>query len=240
MRRGPVRSQRLINHNCFNSINDVFRDALGARPYKYLTLLEYFHRDGGSSKGPTAGARSILRAALPCLALIALERNRRARPNRHAGPVPPDPQQPDLGAGFAAAPDRRRDQRPPLDDRQRAARLRDKDTAGAVAHRADPDLRPARRQRRVELGLRLAQPQAQEAEILSGPGEAETAAGPRHARAASCRTRRCGFRCRRRKPPTRRRSRRRWPAPWSASPRASGSRSTTIRSARSAITPAAS
>ena len=43
-----------------------------------------------------------------------------------------------------------------------------------------------------------------------------------------------------RDPPTRRRCRRRWPAPWSASRRASASRSMTIRSARSAIMPAAS
>jgi hypothetical protein len=34
-------SQRVINHNCFNSINDVFRTT--AKPSrKYLTLLEYF------------------------------------------------------------------------------------------------------------------------------------------------------------------------------------------------------
>jgi hypothetical protein len=33
--------------------------------------LEYFHRDGGSSKGPI-WARIIFRAALPCLALIVL------------------------------------------------------------------------------------------------------------------------------------------------------------------------
>jgi len=41
MRRAPSRSQRLINHNCFNSINDVFRGIRGSS-IKYLTLLGYF------------------------------------------------------------------------------------------------------------------------------------------------------------------------------------------------------
>ncbi len=41
MRRGSLASQRLINHNCFNSINDVFRSS--RKPLsKYLKLLEYF------------------------------------------------------------------------------------------------------------------------------------------------------------------------------------------------------
>ena len=70
------------------------------------------------------------------------------------------------------------------------ARVRDKDTghAGAVAHRSDPELRPAGRERRLKLRLRLAQPQAPEAEILSGPGQAETADRSRQSAAACYRS----------------------------------------------------
>ena len=59
--------------------------------------------------GPATGRNSrarVFRAALPCLALIALIGNRSERPNRHAGPVQPDAHQPGDVAGFAAAPDR--------------------------------------------------------------------------------------------------------------------------------------
>ena len=61
MRREAAALNALINHNCFNSINDVFREAArAARSIKYLTIwLGYFHRDGGSSKGPQQ-AREVL------------------------------------------------------------------------------------------------------------------------------------------------------------------------------------
>jgi hypothetical protein len=48
-------SQRLINHNCFNSINDVSTGVF-ARAWnlivKRMNSLGYFHRDVGSSNGP--------------------------------------------------------------------------------------------------------------------------------------------------------------------------------------------
>lgn len=44
-RRRRPRPQRLINHNCFNSINDVCGDPLMGLSCKTMNLLEFFHRD---------------------------------------------------------------------------------------------------------------------------------------------------------------------------------------------------
>src|SRR6185312_1206528 len=43
--------QRLINHNCFNSINDELRRRLGGPSRKYMFMLEFSNRDLGSSDG---------------------------------------------------------------------------------------------------------------------------------------------------------------------------------------------
>ena len=146
-----------------------------------------------------------------------------AGPNAHPRPAAPGARRLCPAAGFAAAqgqPRRRQHRR--CRQRRQAPR---QGQAGAVADRPDSDLRPSRRQRRVRLRLRLAQSHAQETETLSGSGQAEAAAGSRQPGAGddwTGRTDECGCRFRRPRPPTRRRSRRRWPARWSASRRASG------------------
>ena len=82
-------SQRLINHNCFNSINDVFRRAFacGAEPVgKRMNLLEYFYRDVGSSKGPPQARDVVARAiAMPCA--DRLQWNLRRGPNADPRPA---------------------------------------------------------------------------------------------------------------------------------------------------------
>ena len=136
--------------------------------------------------GPATGRNSrarVFRAALPCLALIALIGNRSASANRHAGPVQRDAHQPGDIAGFAAAPDRGGGER---SAQQSEAAGQRHEQARAVADRADPEIRPAGRERRRQFRLRLAQPQAQEAEILSGAGEAEAAGRSRQSAAADC------------------------------------------------------
>ena len=206
-------SQRLINHNCFNSINDVFRAARGTRRQVFDFVEVFFIVMSGPATGRRRRAH-LLRAVLPCLALIAFGRQRWRRPKpsrpscfspaRDGFFTPP---------GFAAAPHQRqtptRPAMPPT-----TARLRDKDDTGAVADRPDPDLWPARRQRRRRLRLRLAQPHAQEAEYYPAQARPKPPPGPgsppppvASASGGSA------FRSRRRRPPTRRRSRRRWPAP---------------------------
>ena len=214
------RSQRLINHNCFNSINDVFRrcSCRAGTVGKRMNSLGYFIVMSGPARGRGRRA-TIFRALLPCLVLIALDAASGAGPDPHPRPVPSGPRRLRRAAGFAAAQERRQRRRPPtampaVIPTTGSAR---RGPAGAVADRPDPDLRPARRQRRLRLRLRLAQPHAQEAEILSGPGQAEAAARSRlaAARIAAGRTppASCACRCRRPRPPTRRRCRRRWPAP---------------------------
>ena len=241
MRRARPRSQRLINHNCFNSINDVFR-ARSEPSLKYREFVGVFLIVmAGPARGRSRRATPF-RAALPCLALIALSGlRRRRRPSRPTCSARRARAR-STHAGFAAAPDHGGRQRQDRDAANSAAAARQRHRhAGAVADRADPALRPAGRERRLGLRLRLAQPQAQEAEILSGAGQAEAAGRSRQSAAADCvEHAAAAFDPAVGDPPTRRRSRRRWPAPWSASRRASGSGSTTIRSARSAIMPAAS
>ena len=193
----------------------------------------------GPATGRNRRARAF-RAALPCLALIALTGTA-----AHAQTVTPDLFSPTRTSQVTS---------PDLPLRRTAAEA--ERSAQQIRSCSDNDNEQARRRRgsgrsrryglpaasgAVGFRLRLAQPQAQEAEILSGAGEAE-AAGRSRQPAAADRVERAAaaFDPAVGDPPTRRRSRRRWPAPWWASRRASASGSTTIRSARSAITPAAS
>ena len=83
--------QRPINHNCFNSINDVF--AARARPSdKCMILLEYFHLGVGSSNGPEQAREPFSRA-------VAMPSSDRAVPRFRASP--------DADAGHAAPGARR-------------------------------------------------------------------------------------------------------------------------------------
>ena len=66
--------------------------------------------------GPARGRRKrakLLRALLPCLALIALRRGPGAGPNGHPRSVSPGARRLRLAAGFAAAPDQRQHRRRP-------------------------------------------------------------------------------------------------------------------------------
>ena len=236
MRRARRRSQRLINHNCFNSINDVIKRALGAQS-SICFCWSISSREGQASNRPEQPRAPLSRSlAVPCADRAVGNRSESA--NRHAGPVQFNAHQPGDVAGFAAAPDRGGGER---SAQQSEAAGQRQEQARAVADRADPEIRPAGRERRRQFRLQLAQPQAQEAEILSGAGEAEAAGRSRQSTAADrVEHGAAAFDSSVGRRRTRRRSRPRWRARWWGSRRASACGSTTIRSARSAITPAVS
>ena len=138
--------------------------------------------EGGASNGPEQPRARLSRGlAVPCA--DRPDGNRSASTNRHAGPVQRNAHQPGDIAGFATAPDRGRGER---SAQQSEAAGQRHEQARAVADRADPEIRSAGRERRSQFRLRFAQPQAQEAEILSGAGEAETADRSRQPAAADC------------------------------------------------------
>ena len=96
-------------------------------------------------------------------------------PDPDPRPVPPRPRRLRVAAGFAAAPDRRV-HRSHRRCRQRCPPARSRH-AGELADRYYPHLRPSRRQRRVDLRLRLAQPHPEEAKI-SYPGQGKPKPAP--------------------------------------------------------------
>src|SRR5882724_6588309 len=189
-RGGP---QPPINHNCFNSINDVFHRGALARgwnpSFKRMIWLGYFYRDLGSGKGPPQARKVLARGvAMPrtgpragCVGCAL-----RPGPDAHHGIAASRPRRLRVAAGISPAPnqraDRRCDQRYDRRCRQRRRASR-QGYARAVADRQYPDLWPSRRQRRIHFRLRLTQSHAQEAKILSRPGPAEAAAGSRQPRA---------------------------------------------------------
>src|ERR1700677_3890657 len=119
------RSQRVINHNCFKSVNEVFRAWGFARARnsvgKRMNLLEYLDRDDGSSQGPPRARNDLARAVgMPCA-----DRARRwsgASPNADPGYAAPGARRLRLAAGFAAAQDRQQPrQRRPHRQRHRSS-----------------------------------------------------------------------------------------------------------------------
>ena len=104
---------------------------------------------------------------MPCADRV--RRGPGAGPNGHARPVPPRARRLCPAAGFAAAPDQRQYRR----YRRSRCQAPRQGQARAVADRPDPDLRPARRQRRLRHRIRFAQSHTQKADALSGPGQAE-------------------------------------------------------------------
>src|ERR1700722_4688204 len=101
------RSQRLINHNCFNSVNDFFARGVRTRwnsVGKRMNLLEYSDRDDGSRTGPPQARNDLARAVgMPC---ADRDRTRSgARPDADPGFVPPGARRLRLAAEFAAAQD---------------------------------------------------------------------------------------------------------------------------------------
>src|ERR1700741_3115504 len=57
--------QRVINHNCFNSINDPFRKASAPRrnvSSKYMNWLGFQNRDGEASSRPNQLRASVARS----------------------------------------------------------------------------------------------------------------------------------------------------------------------------------
>ena len=200
MRRERPRSQRLINHNCFNSINDVFRARSRARrrqAYEFVGV--FFIVMAGPARG-RRGRANVFRAALPCLALIAADRGTRgARPDRHAGPVQPDRD------GFVSPQDsplRRtsENRRPAPGDAANDARLRDRRTRrrrrGSARSRPTAFPPPAAP---PSSGYNSLNRKRKKPKYLSGPGQAEAAAGSRQPAAAVAVERAaCGCRFRRR------------------------------------------
>ena len=234
MRRAKARSQRLINHNCFNSINDVLPGTLGAYRSSACFCWSISDRDGGASNGPEQPrARPWRGLAVPC---ADRPRNRGEIANRHTGLVQLNAHQPADVAGFAhcAGPRRRRTIR---------SIVRSCRTVTSRRHRGSD------RSRNTVCRPRAVQPipaticstaSARSPNTIRGrPGQSRRSV-PVVLRRRLPRIRGCGFRFLRRSRRTKRRSRRRWRARWWGSRRASASGSTTIRSARSAITPAAS
>ena len=105
MRRARCGSQRLINHNCFNSINEVFPRALAVYRSSICFCWGISYREGGASNGPEQPRARLSRGlAVPCA--DRPDGNRSESANRHAGPVQRDAHQPGDVAGFATAPDR--------------------------------------------------------------------------------------------------------------------------------------
>ena len=168
-----------------------------------------------------------------------LRREFRAGANRHRGHAAPGAGRIRLAAGFAAAPDRRRPStRPAMPPTTRGFATRTSPAPSRIGNIPTYGLPAA--SGASDSGYDSLNRTRKKPKLYPGQAKPKPPPGPGSPPPVDLDACRCGFRFRRRNPPTRRRSRRRWPAPWSASRRASGSRSTTIRSARSAITPAAS
>ena len=195
MRRARRRSQRLINHNCFNSINDVFRECSGRVNQVSVFVGVFLIVMAGPAMGRNSRAR-VFRAALPCLALIALSGNRSAGANRHAGPVQLDAHQPDRRRRICrcAGPRRRRTIRSIV----RSCRTR-QGQARAVADRADPEIRPAGRERRSRFrATTCSTASARSRNTIRGRPSRSRRSVPAVHRRRLRRTRGCGFRFRRR------------------------------------------
>ena len=133
----------------------------------------------GPATGRSRRAR-VFRAALPCLALIALTGTA-----AQAQTVTPDLFSPTRASQVTSPDSPLRRTAAEANDPLNSPKLQDaQGQARAVADRPDPEIRPAGRERRRRFRLRLAQPQAQEAEILSRAGEAEAAGRSRQSTAA--------------------------------------------------------
>ena len=124
--------------------------------------------------GPAMGRNSrarVFRAALPCLALIVLTGTA-----AQAQTVTPDLFSPTRTSQVTSPDSPLRRTAAEANDPLNSPKLQEATRqARAVADRPDPEIRPAGRERRRQFRLQLAQPQAQETEILSGAGEAEAA-----------------------------------------------------------------
>ena len=182
MRRARPRSQRLINHNCFNSINDVFRERSGRIDQVSVFVGVFLIVRAGPATGRNSRAR-VFRAALPCLALIALTgtaaRAQTVTPDLFSATRTSQVTSPDSPLRRTAA-----EANDPLNN----PKLQDNDTNKPAPSRIGqiPKYGLPAASGAAEFRLRLAQPQAQEAEILSGAGEAETAGRSRQPAAADC------------------------------------------------------
>src|SRR4051812_33741306 len=133
MRRVRRRSQRLINHNCFNSINHVILRAFGAQS-SICFCWSISCRDGQASNGPEQPRAPLSRSlAVPCA--DCSDGNRSQGANRHVGPVQLNARQPGDVAGFAAAPDRGGGKR---SAQQSEAAGQRQEQARTVADRSDP------------------------------------------------------------------------------------------------------
>ena len=125
--------QRPINHNCFNSINDVFAGLANASD-KCHEFVGVFPSWGWVQQGAEQGARPR-RALLPCLALTALGRNPRwPRADADAGHAAPgarrflapqdSPLRPTRGSHRSSAPpDPASDPRPRNPDKPAPSRV---------------------------------------------------------------------------------------------------------------------
>src|SRR5258707_624759 len=103
-----------INHNCFNSINDVFHRGALARgwnpSFKRMIWLGYFHRDLGSGKGPPQARKVLARGAAMPRAGPRAGRVRgalRPGPDAHHRLAASRPRRLRVAAGVAAAPNQR-------------------------------------------------------------------------------------------------------------------------------------
>src|SRR4029453_14410827 len=95
--------QPVINHNCFNSINDVFACRWNASD-KYMISLEYIHRGFGSRRGQKQAPDLLPRAiAMPCV--YSPRWNLQPRPDADARYAAPGARRFRRAAGFGAAPD---------------------------------------------------------------------------------------------------------------------------------------
>ena len=181
--------------------------------------------------GPARGRRrraTLLRALLPCLALIAFDERLRRRPR-------PSPRT--CSAPRATASSRRRICRcarprsassTALDDARRSRRdeLRDKDEPAPSRIGQIPTYGLPAASGASDSGFDSLNRTRKKPKFYPGQAKPKPPPGPgsrrRRRRRRLDADGRCGCRSRRRRPPTRRRCRRRWPAPCRASRRASG------------------
>ena len=191
-----IRSQRLINHNCFNSINDVFRGRSERVNQVSVFVGVFLIVMAGPARGRNRRAR-LFRAALPCLALIALTGTAAQAQTVTSDLFSPtrtsQVTSPDLPLRRTAA-----ETNDPLNSPKLQDNDKDKPAPSRIGQIPKYGLPAA--SGAANFRLRLAQPQAQETEILSGAGEAESRRSvPAVRRRRSRRTRGCGFRFRRRR-----------------------------------------
>lgn len=196
-RRRRPRPQRLINHNCFNSINDVCGDPLMGLSCKTMNLLEFSIVMSGLATGRRHSAL-FLRAVLACASLLVVDHadaHAQASIGNLLNPVQD---------GFANPQDLPGQQLSQADQSPRRASRARRRRASARRRLMAPPRPPALRMTATTRSTASARSRS----LIPARRSSRAVSAP--ATAMTFRRRRSG-RSRRRRPPTRRRWRPQWP-----------------------------